>query len=277
MGNPLEAYEQAKVAQKSQRKEHELTLWRSWKEGGEKPEALAPLLKLYEPVFSKKMSWRAPMVPASSFKAELQGHAIRAFKSYDPTRGTALNTHVENNLIKAQRYNNKYQNTAYIPEGKSRYIGHIGRAKDALMDELNREPTNEEIHAHMLKDPDHDFRKLTPKLIGEIQKGQRRDVPAGMFAGADEFDYTPGSNVGGRAFEQQQIALAAEILPDIFPNKPDMHQLFHYTFGTGGYPQVLRTGALAKKMGKSESQIARMKTVMGRTLKKYMQPGGGDE
>jgi hypothetical protein len=275
--NPLEQYDQAKVAQKTQRKQHELDLWQYWKDNGEQKEHLAPLLKLYEPVFNKKMSWKAPMVPATVFKAELQGHAIRAFKNYDPTRGTALNTHVENNLIKAQRYNNKYQNTAYIPEGKSRYIGHISRAKDALMDELNREPTNEEIHAHMLKDPDHDFRKLTPKLIGEIQKGQRRDIPAGMFAGAEEFDYTPGSNVGGRAFEQQQLELAANTLDTVFPNKPDMHTLFNYTFGKNDHPQVLRTGALAKKMGKSESQIARMKTVMGEILKKYMRPGGGDE
>jgi hypothetical protein len=275
--NPLEAYDQAKVAQKTQRKQHELDLWQHWRDNGEQPEHLAPLLKLYEPVFSKKMAWKAPMVPAAVFKAELQGHAIRAFKSYDPNRGTALNTHVENNLIKAQRYNNKYQNTAYIPEGKSRYIGHISRAKDALTDELNREPTNEEIHAHMLKDPDHDFRKLTPKLIGEIQKGQRRDIPAGMFAGAEEFDYTPGSNVGGRGYEQQQIALAAEILPDIFPNKPVLHAIFNHTFGTNGYQKILRTGALAKKLGLSESQVARHKTVLGNTLKKYMQPSGGSD
>ena len=271
--NPLEQY---KVAQ-TQRKQHELDLLNHWKENGHKPEDLAPLLKLYAPVFNKRMSWKAPRVPEVVFKKELEGHAIRAFYSYDPNRGTALNTHVENHLVKAQRYNNKYQNTAYIPEEKSRYIGHISRAKDALMDELNREPTSAEIHAHMIKDPDHDFRKLTPKLIETIQKGQRRDIPAGMFAGAEEFDYTPGSNVGGRAYEEQQIALAANILPDIFPNKPILHTIFNYTFGTNDHPKVLRTGTLAKKMGLSESQVARHKTVMGDILKKFMQPGGDNE
>lgn len=274
--NPLEAFFGQKTAEGTKRKEHEIALWQKWKDEGHKPEHLEPLLKLYEPVFNKKMSaWKAPMIPEAAFKGELQKHAINAFYSYDPSKA-ALNTHVENTLRKALRFVNKHQNTAYIPEEKSRYIGDIRRAQDALTDELNREPTHDEIHAHMLKDPDKDFRKLTPKRIGEIIKAQRRDVPAGMFGGAEEFDYSAGSNVGGRAFEQQQIETAANILPTLFPNKPDMHQLFHYTFGTGGYPQITRTGALAKKMGKSESQIARMKTQMGDTLKPYMQPGGND-
>ena len=279
MSNPLAEYLGSKEAgAPSARKEHELSLWRKWKENGQKPEHLDPLLKLYAPVFTRKVStWKAPMVPESAFRSQLQKHAIEAFRTYDPTKGAALNTHVENHLIKVQRYNNKHQNTGYIPEEKARYIGHINRAKDALLDELGREPTNEEIHAHMLKDPDHDFRKLTPKLVGEIQKAQRRDIPAGMFAGAEEFDYTPGSNVGGRAFEEQQLELAANTLHTIFPNKPDMHTLFNYTFGKNDHPKITRTGALAKKMGKSDSQIARMKTQMGVILMKKLNPGQANE
>lgn len=275
--NPLEAFGVAKTAETTKRKEHELALWRHWKDNGHKPEHLAPLLNLYEPVFNKKMSaWRAPMISPVDLKGELQKHAINAFYTYNPEKA-ALNTHVENTLRKALRYVNKNQNTAYIPEDTARYIGPVQRAQDALRDELNREPTHEEIHAHLLKDPDKDFRSLTPKRIEKVIKSQRRDVPAGMFGGAEEFDYSAGANVGGRAFEKQQIELASRILPDLFPNKPDMHQLFHYTFGTGGFSQVLRTGALAKKMGKSESQIARMKTQMGAVLKPYMQPNGGDD
>ena len=274
--NPLEAFGVAKTAETTKRKEHELTLWRNWKDNGHKPEHLEPLLKLYEPIFNKKMTaWRPPMIPAVIFKEELRKHAINAFHSYDPEKA-ALNTHVENTLRKALRFVNKHQNTAYIPEDTSRYLGPIQRAQDALRDELNREPTHEEIHAHLLKDTDKDFRSLTPKRIEKVIKSQRRDIPAGMFAGAEEFDYSPGSSVGGREFERQQIELASRILPDLFPNKPDMHQLFHYTFGTGGFTQVLRTGVLAKKMGKSESQIARMKTQMGAVLKPYMQPNGGN-
>jgi hypothetical protein len=83
--------------------------------------------------------------------------------------------------------------------------------------------------------------------------------------------------VGGRVFEQQQIEVASQILPTLFPNKPVMHELFHLTFGTGGYPQVRRTGAVAKKLNISESQVARMKTTMGNTLQKYMRPRGENE
>ena len=274
--NPLEQYAEKSAAEKVKRKEHEISLWNNWRENGKKAEDLEPLLKLYAPVLNKKMSWRAPMVPVVAFRKELERHAILAFHSYDPAKA-ALNTHVENQLRKVQRYNNKHQNTAYIPEGKSRYIGHISRAKDALQDELNREPTNEEIHQHMLQDPDHDFRRLTPKLIGEIQKAQRADIPAGMFAGPEAFDYSPGVDAGGRGFEQAQIAVAANILPDLFPNKPIIHQIFNHTFGTNGAQRILRTGALAKKLGLSESQVARHKTTIGNKLKQYMGAGGTDE
>lgn len=267
MTTPVDDYFQEKLAAKEQRKQNEIQLWQRWKGGGEKPEHLEPLMKLYEPVLANKVrQWKAPTVPASAFKAELQTHLIKAFQTYDPSRGTALNTHVEHRLPKAKRYNNRYQNLAYIPEGQSGQIGKIQKATDALKEELGRTPTTNELADHL---------GMAPRRIDTILKSVRRDIPMGRSAGAENFDYSIGAERTGRGFEEQQIAVAQHILPDIFPNKPEMHELFHYTFGTNGYPQIQRTGELAKKLGKSEPQISRMKTQMGNTLRQHM--GLGEE
>ncbi len=261
--NPLEAYQQEKLGAKEKQKKHELELWQKWKDNGEQAEHLEPLLKLYEPIIQQKMRlWKPKAVPESAFRAELQTHAIKAFQNFDPSRGVALNTHVESRLPKALRYGNKGANMAYLPEGQVKHIGAINKAKDTLRDELGRDPTVEELGDHL---------GMPPKRIETIMKGMRRDVPMGRSTGED-YDYSGGSEGNEHGFEDQQIAVAQHILPDIFPGKSDMHELFHYTFGTGGYPKVSSTGVLAKKMGKTPQQISHMKSAMGRTLRKYMNP-----
>lgn len=262
MTNPLTDYFEEKAAAPSKRKEEDLQLWHAWNDNGRKPEHLEPLLNKYKGIVSQKVGqWKAPAVPESAFRAELQTHLIKAIESYDPAR-SALNTHVENRLQKAKRYNTRHQNFAYIPEGKARFIGPIDKARDILREDLGREPTHHEISAHLQKSEDGDYRKLTPAKVEEIQKARIRDVPDTMF------ETDPTQQHG--SFEDQQIEVAANTLHSIFPDKPEMHEVFHYTFGTGGYPKIPSTGALAKKLGKTDQQVSRMRTQMGTTLRKHM-------
>ena len=262
MNNPVEEYQQSKEAARTARKEHEISLWTTWKNSGEKPEHLEPLLKLYAPIIGSKVrAWRPPAVPESAFRAELQAHAIKAFQSFDPIRGVALNTHVEARLPKVLRYGNRYANAAYIPEGQSQFIGRINRAKDELSESLGRDPTHEEIADHL---------GLTPKRVSTIIGAQHADIPMGRSGGQEEYDYTAGVRAPEHSFEEQQIAVAKNILPQIFPGQPAFHKLFNYTFGTNDHPQIYSTGELAKKMGKSQSQISHMKTRMGLVLQQHM-------
>jgi hypothetical protein len=95
-------------------------------------------------------------------------------------------------------------------------------------------------------------------------------VPMGMSAGEENYDYASGAEPTAHEFQDQQIAIAQNILPTLFPGKPELHELFHRTFGTGGFKQMNSTSALAKTMGKSQSQISRMKTHMGNVLRSHM-------
>lgn len=253
MTTPVDDFLNHKVASQAARKQQEVDQWKRWKSSGS-PEDLAPLIKAYAPLLNQKTQlWKPPAVEPAAFKAELQQHLIRAFEKYDPSKGAALNTHVEIHLQKAKRYGNRYANLAYIPEGQSGQIGKIDKAHQELREELGRDPTHTEIADHL---------GMSPSMVARIQKARVKDVPASMF----ENDPTERGN----SFEEQQLAVAQHILPQLFPNRPDMHELFHYTFGTNGYPQVLSTGELAKRMGRSASQISRMKTLMGSVLQKKL-------
>ncbi len=249
------------AASKASRKANEMKLWHEWKASDEDPKKLQPLMKLYDGVLHKKMeAWKAPTVPAEAFKAELQTHLIKAFKTYDPNRGAALNTHVENCLHKAKRYNNRFCNVAYIPEGQSVMIGKINTAKSKLQEELGREPTHEEIGNHL---------GMNAKRVGTIIGAQKLFVPMGRSAGEESFDYRSGSEVTAHEFEDSQIAIARNILPQLFPKK-EHQDLFHHIFGSEGYKQMSSTSELAKKLGKSDSQISRMKKHVGQVLRQHM-------
>jgi DNA-directed RNA polymerase specialized sigma subunit len=268
--NPLDAYQESKEAAKTQRKQHEIDVWQHWKNNGEQPKHLEPLLKLYEPIFAQKIrQWKPKFVPESAFKADLIGHAIKAFKSYDPDRGAALNTHVEGGLRKAMRYGNRGANLSYIPEGQANKIGLLNKTKDELKEELSREPTYAELSAH-IRGLSSKYKDMTPKRVETIMKAVRRDIPMGRSAGEDSFDYSSGSEAGGHGFEEQQIAVASQILDDIWPGKPDMHAVFNFTFATNDHPKVSSTGELAKRLKKSDAQVSRLKTQMGATLRRYM-------
>ena len=240
-----------------------MELWKRWKKSG-KPEHLEPLLQAFEPLVQQKMQfYRAPFsAPKSAFKAELQTHLINAFETYDPSKGAGLNTHVHYRIQKAMRYNAKHQNLAYIPAGQARLITPIKKATEELRELHGRDPTPEELETHLRANGEEDFRDITAKRIETVIKAQRATVPSSHLE-SDPTSHFPG-------FEEQQIAVAADILPDIFPNKPEMHDLFHYTFGTGGKPQITSTSQLAKKLGKTDQQISHMKTQMGSVLRKFM-------
>jgi DNA-directed RNA polymerase specialized sigma subunit len=256
MTNPIDEYLMAKTSARSQRAQNELHLWQKWKDSGEHPDHLQPLLEIYEPNLNYKAStrgWRAPNVPQAAFKLELQDHLIKAFQTYDPNRGAALNTHVETRLQKAKRYNVKNQNMAYIPEGQVKEISKIQQAHDHLSQELGRPPTHEEIA---------DYTGLRPKQVETIQRARRKDIPGSMF------ESDPLETQRRASYEEQQIHVVANTLPQMFPNKPEMHTLFNHIFGMNDHEKITSTGQLAKKMNKNQSQIARMKTQLGSTLQK---------
>ena len=261
MADPITDFFEAKEAAKKDRKQNELELLSHWKDNGERPADLQPLLKLYDPVFNQKLrAWKPPNVPAAAFKAELQIHAIKAFRSFDPDRGAALNTHVENRLHKAKRFGNRGANLLYISENVASGIGKINKAREKLTEELGHAPSTQEIAHHI---------GMPAKRVQTTIDAQHFTVPMGRSAGEETYDYGSGSEATGHDFEDAQIAIAHQILPQLFPRQ-EHRDVFLSIYGLDGHKQISGTGELAKHLGKSSSQIARAKTHIGNVLKAHM-------
>lgn len=241
-GNPVDGY--FKFA--SARDQGDFDTWKQWADQGRDPGQVEPLMNRFMPRLKRKESLlRAPNVQPAAFQAEVMKQSLKAFNTYDPTKNTSLNTHLENQLRKVQRFVNKNQNVGYIPEDTSYQIGKVNRAQDELHDQFGRPPTEFELSQHM---------GLPVKQVKNVLSSQRKDVPTSML----EAD----TNI-------RTISRDREVLPHLQDElKPDEAEVFGYLYGQGGKPTITSTNALAKKLGKSPSQISRIRT---RISKKYQE------
>lgn len=241
--NPVEDFLQSKEAAMQDKRNWETNQLQLWKQTQD-PEHLQPLIQSYAPVIANKVrQFKAPSVNEAAFKAELQKHLIGAFETFDPNRGAMLSTHVENRLRKAQRYNAKYQNIAYIPEGQASHIGRINRATNELTEQFGRPPTHEEIGDHI---------GIKPTMVTKVLSAQRKDVRASSF------ESDPTEIAMHR--DQEVIGLLEYNLT------PDEKAVFNHIFGRGGAQKTDSTNVIAQKLNKSPSQVSRLRTSL---LEKY--------
>lgn len=247
MSDPVDSYLDERQKRASTKQHEDIQLWQTWKKTP-KPQTLEPLLKRFDPMFGQRVRmWRAPNVQESAFRAHLTGQAIKAFESYDPNRGASLNTHVANRLKKSLRFVHQTQNLAYIPEAKVSLIGPINSAEDELSEQLGRDPTHAEIASHL---------GLSAKQVKEVRQAQIKDVIGTTF----ETDPVP--RVSPR--EQEVLSLLRPSL------KRDEQKVFDHVFGYGGKMKIESTTELAKKLGKSPSQVSRLKTGIIDKYKRYV-------
>lgn len=269
--NPVSDYLETKEAEEKtatqKRNEKELELWQRWKESGKKPEHLTPLLNAFQPLLDyRKKNNKAPRTPDAAFTAEGHKLIINALNTYNPDRGAALRTHVENGFKKLHRYNASMQNFAYMPETRAGKVGDLDRAHEFLKEELGRDPTPQELAEHM----NNRFmeagkkKRVTPKEVEQITRERIRDFRDTNSRNPE--DTRAESLQRHNMFEEQQIALAKDALPKLFPGKPMLHSLFNYTYGTNGHPQVRSTNQLAKHLGVKPSRVSRLKAQMHDTL-----------
>lgn len=261
MANPLDAVRKSVSAFNAldqdrieSRKKHaaaraaqDLELWNKWNESGRKPEHLEPLLNRYENLFNRKVQeWSPPMIEREAMKADITKNAIKAFQTYNPDKA-ALNTHVQNYIQKSKRFMVQHQNVAYIPEQQAYSIGDIQRAQSSLNEDLGRDPTPSEIADHL---------GMKVKDVVKIQKSIRKDI-AGSSLESD-----PMPHLGSR----QQEVLA--ILPSVLT--PEEKQVFDYMYHPDPKKRIMSTSVIARKMGKNDSQVSRLKTSIIGKAKKYM-------
>lgn len=125
-------------------REKDQNLYLQWKETGSKRD-LGNLLDQLSPIIYKEVHRASGSLPTSALAAEAKNWTIKAIKTYDPSKGTLLSTHVSNYLPKIRRMNYKYQNAVRLPENMQLQYHDFNKTVTDLTDTLSREPTDDEI------------------------------------------------------------------------------------------------------------------------------------
>jgi len=223
-------------------------LWQQWKDGGEKPEDLRPLLNNFRGVIrSQSNRWANNVeVPPAVVHAEFNKQAINAFRRYDPNKGTQLNTWVQKNLIKAQRFVTSIQNTARISEKRVYKIGELQRAESALDDMLGRPATTQEVADHL---------GWSEKEVMQVSSDNRKDLIESAFEG------DPTTIMPSRTSEVLRL-----VKHDLTPEE---QLVYEYTLGVGGKPR-LTPGQIARKLNMSSSKVTRVRDNIYKKVQEFM-------
>jgi DNA-directed RNA polymerase specialized sigma subunit len=252
--NPLDSVLDQKKQLNAARRDKEHAHWQTWKQGGQQPEHLEPLLDSFHPLIAQKTrEWKPPMVPESAFQAELQKNLIRAFETYNPQKA-ALTTHVHNYMQKGMRFGNQYRDISYNPEGNTKHIGAIQKAHNQLSDELGTAPTADQIADHI---------GMPVRMVAKVQGSIRKHAPGSSW------ESDPHPHINPR--EQEVLSML-----DLELTHPEHKEVFDFIYGLNGKPRIQSTSAIAQKMGKHQSHVSRIRTVIEEKFLRAMHGDGED-
>lgn len=248
--NPVQQVTADAQQKKLDRRQKDLDLWKKWDQGGRKPEDLAPLLQSLEPMKQRHLRTKkfGPQVHPEAYSAEAEKRMIQRLHSFRPDMGTAISTHVFPGIRSSTRWGNQHANTQALPEADMQQISTLQAGRDELFEQLGRAPTHEEIAAHT---------RMPIKRVNKIlTAADRRDVLQSAF----EHDPAP-----------QAQSRDVEIRDQFYKMLDgDEKEVFAHWYGLDGRPQIQSGKQLAKKLGKSESDISHMRTRIFNKYKSYL-------
>lgn len=242
---PKKSREEMRETQKK-----ELELWHTWNNKGRKPEHLYPLYDSYKPLLNREAQKFVNRVeiPTSTIHAEIDRHFVNAVKSFNPGRGTQLNTWVQTNLQKASRFIKTYQNLGKMPEGQISQIRRFKQTREQLFNKTGFEPDTKTLADHL---------GWTPRRVTQMQKElSRKDLPASSFEDDPAELLTPK--------ELEAIKLMQYDLT------PEERTVYEYTFGMNGKPRY-QPGQIAKTTNIHPSKISRIRNKLVDKLKEAME------
>lgn len=230
--------------------QQDLEAWKAYK-ANPNPTTRSNLLRRFHGViFSQVNKWSGP-IPADVLESQAKVLAVKAFDTYDPSKGTALATHVTNNLLPLSRTVYTFQNTARIPEHIVMRLNAYNTAVNDFSLTHGREPTTEELHDRL---------GWRPIEITRVRDYNLKDL---VESGAD---------VAGRFYDGQNNDDEDDMVLEGFyaTLDPIDKRIFENSTGFHGAP-ILKVVDIAKKVRLSVSQVAYRKTHLREKIEKYMQ------
>jgi DNA-directed RNA polymerase specialized sigma subunit len=149
----------------------DLELWERWKRQPTSTN-LEALIQQLMPLIRRETQRWASVVPPYILENEAKLLTIKACQSYNPNAGTALATHIINQLQKLSRTAYKNQSTLSVPEQQRLTFNRYNQALSHLEDLNGRKPTMEDAA---------DYLAIKPKKLRQIIEnvGQRELIESG--------------------------------------------------------------------------------------------------
>jgi DNA-directed RNA polymerase specialized sigma subunit len=223
-----------------QRKTDEMNLYKDWQKNQSTP-AFQKLYTSMRPLLYKaaeKASYGSN-IPMSAHQVWAAQNFYDALRTYKPSAGTALQTHIFNAVHqKAKRLNYLYQNLGHIPEPRAMQIGLYQNIFENLKEDLGREPSSAEVADKIgwgLKDVN--------KIQIEIKKDLALDITTedkGIF----------------------ESSIDEEILDYVYYElSPEEQLVYDYVFGRNGKARMVKANnkinfeGIATRVGFSASKV----------------------
>ena len=228
-------------------KEQDIELWKSYKSSRSTQDRNELLGRFKGVIESQVNKWAGP-VPREVLSTEAKILAIKAFDSYQEGMGTALSTHVVNNLAPISRTVYTYQNTARLPENLTLKMHSFNAANEHLGSSLGRAPTTDELRDEL---------GWNSSEINRIKNYSRRDLV--------ESTGVPGDGFFSSSQDSEDSLLAA-MYYDFLPQEKT---LFEMITGYNGAPK-LANPEICRRLGITQSQLSYQKTQLKNKIDAYM-------
>lgn len=226
------------------RSEVDLAKWHAWKRDPS-DKNLSGLLQQVNPLIQREVNKWSGTFARPLLTAEGQRLAIKAFDTYSPDKGTALGTHVVNNLLKMSRLTYANQNVARLPETKMTRFHSLKVAEAELLDELGRPPTISEL-------ADHLGWSLQYLTNFQTELSHKEILESGGI----------NADVEGRGGTPTEIDQQDHVLDYIYHDlTPQQKIIFEHTTGYRGAP-ILQNNEIIKKSGLTQGQYSYQKRLL---------------
>jgi RNA polymerase sigma factor (sigma-70 family) len=225
-------------------RDREMQLWRRWKDSGQTDQqALGDLFQSLAPLIRKVSLNYTGNLPPAAVEGWTKQQVLAALKTYDPNRGTQLNTHIMTQTQKVLREVYRYQNPTRIAEESHLRVPAFQNVQANLQSQLGRPPTSLEIAREM---------GVGVSEVERLRAGARRDL---------------GAIEGGMTWKREGKEKEREILALIcYELTPQEQQVLELTFGMNGKPEMKQAKQIAAKLGITQARVSQIKKRISEVL-----------
>jgi DNA-directed RNA polymerase specialized sigma subunit len=239
-------------------KDRELQMWQDWKNSGEDPTKLEPIMSSMRGIIKKTVhTYSAADIDSKFVEAEAEKHFIDGLKSYDPNSGAKLSTHLINRQKRTGRFVKNHQNFARVVENRAANWSEYQESRKFLTEKKGRDPSREELS-----------REMSDRLKSKgVKKWRISAAEAGRYMAEDRRDLVQtGLDQDSFVTMPTQDRLVLKMVEEELT--PEEKAVYERLLGLNGAPKQ-GPGEIARALKIHPSKVSRISTSISKKVEAY--------